>query len=121
MSWPTEGSWAQLKRLGRYLESRIRSQQVFAFQRSPKALTLWADSDWAGCTRTRRSTSGGLVMHGQHLIRSWSSTQAHVALSSGEAEYHAAVRGGAHGLGSSHMMGELGVEWTQPLDLGPKQ
>ena len=44
------------------------------------------ESDWAGCRTTGKSTSGGLVMVGRHLIKSWSRTQDSVTLSSAEAE-----------------------------------
>ena len=36
---------------------------------------------------------------GNHAIKTWSTTQAVIALSSGEAEYYGCVRGGAIGLG----------------------
>ena len=38
-------------------------------------------------------------MHGQHMIKSWSSTQALIALSSGEAEYYGLVKAAGAGLG----------------------
>ena len=46
----------------------------------------YSDSDWAGCRTTGKSTSGGLVMVGRHLIKSWSRTEDSVTLSSAEAE-----------------------------------
>ena len=52
----------------------------------------FSDSDWAGCRRTARSTSGGVVCLGKHFLKSWSSTQRSVTLSSGEAELVAAVK-----------------------------
>ena len=54
---------------------------------------VYVDSDYAGCPRTRKSTSGGCVMMGSHLIKSWSSTQNNViSLSSGEAELYSIVK-----------------------------
>eukprot|EP00400_MALV-I_sp_L67-5_P001107 gene1107-biopygen217 len=76
----------------------------------PGRITVWTDSNWAGCARTRRSTSGGALFHGSHLIKAWSHTQGHVALSSGEAEYYALAKGVAQALGTTHMM----VEWGAP-------
>ena len=38
-------------------------------------------------------------MVGTHLLKCWSSTQAGVAMSSGEAEFYGAVKGAAAGLG----------------------
>ena len=46
----------------------------------------YSDSDWAGDRQTGKSTSGGIVMLGSHLIKSWSRTQDSVTLSSAEAE-----------------------------------
>ena len=49
-------------------------------------------------------------MIGTHLIKSWSSNQAIVALSSGEAEYYSMVKGSSIGIGFQAMLGELGVK-----------
>ena len=49
-------------------------------------------------------------MLGKHLIRSWSTNQAVIALSSGEVEYYSMVKGGSIGLGTQAMIKELGVE-----------
>ena len=53
---------------------------------------MYTDSDWAGCQRTRRSTTGCAVMCGSCLVAYWSRTQVSVALSSAEAELNAAVK-----------------------------
>ena len=49
-------------------------------------------------------------MMGKHVVKTWSTTQAVVALSSGEAEYYGLVRGGSLGLGVQAMLRELGVK-----------
>ncbi len=51
------------------------------------------DSDWAGDKRSRTSTSGGVIKLGCHVLKSWSSTLHCIALSSGEAELYALVKG----------------------------
>ena len=66
------------------------------------------DTDYAGCRKTRKSTSGGVILLGQHFIKSWSITQAIIALSSGEAEYYGIVKGASTGLGISSILGDLG-------------
>ena len=48
-------------------------------------------------------------MLGQHLVKSWSSTQAEVALSSGEAEYYGAVKAAGVGLGFQSLLRDFGV------------
>ena len=47
---------------------------------------------------------------GSHCIKTWSSTQAVIALSSGEAEYYGLVRGAAQGIGVRSMLKEVGVD-----------
>ena len=51
-------------------------------------------------------------MFGSHLIKSWSSTQAAIALSSGEAEYYSLVKGSSIALGMKALLIELGVRQT---------
>jgi hypothetical protein len=67
------------------------------------------DTDFAGCLSTRKSTSGGLITIGDHVIKSWSNTQSVIALSSGEAEYYGMVKGASMALGVRSMLGDLGV------------
>ena len=83
--------WKKLKRLARYLKDRPRMVTKFLNQVPPETIDGYGDTDYAGCRRTRRSTSGGMVMHGRHILKTWSTTQATVALSSGEAELHGVV------------------------------
>ena len=71
----------------------------YDWQGHEREVTGYSGSDWAGCRATRKSTSGGCVMAGSHLLKSWASTQPTITLSSGEAELYGVVRGGAIGLG----------------------
>ena len=71
-------------------------------------IDVYSDSDWAGCIRTRKSTSGGVMMLGNGVVKTWSSTQTTIAQSSGEAEYYALVRAAAEGLGMQSVMHDLG-------------
>ena len=116
MSAPTEVSLAALKRLGRYLEGRRRLVYTYPWQ-SADHIEAYSDTDWAGCPRTRKSTSGGCLMLGKRLIKSWSSTQGLVSLSSGEAEYYGVVKAAGTGLGYQSLLKDPGVEmplrtWT---------
>ena len=63
------------------------------------SIEVYSDTDWAGRPITRKSTSGGCLMLGSHLIKSWSSTQPTLALSSGEAEFYGVVKASGVGLG----------------------
>ena len=87
MSSPTTKSHEKLKRLARYLLSFLAVKLYYRWQcDSGITLDVHTDSDWAGCVRTRRSTSGGSIQLGRHTLRTWSSTQRTVAMSSAEAE-----------------------------------
>ena len=109
MSSPTRGSWKGLVKLGKYLKTHNRSGYSYPYQDHPKELVVWTDTDYAGCKRTRKSTSGGVVMWGKHLIKSWSSTQTVVALSSGEAEYYGMVKGASVALGLQAVLSDFDV------------
>ena len=72
-------------------------------------LDCYVDTDFAGCIRSRRSTSGGVLMVGTHQIRHYSSTQQTVALSSGEAELIGIVKGAAVAMGLRSCAHDLGI------------
>ena len=56
-------------------------------------------------------------MMGKHAVKHWSSTQASISLSSGEAEFAGVIRGAGQGLGYQALLKDVGVElplrvWT---------
>ena len=108
MSAPTESSLQALKRLVRYLKGHQRMVYKYPWQ-AVDTIDVYSDTDWAGCIRTRKSTSGGCVMLGKHLIKSWSSTQAAISLSSGEAEFYGVVKAAGVGLGYGSLLSDVGV------------
>ena len=80
------------------------------YQQCPENIEVYVDTDFAGCSETRKSTSGGVVMHGEHCIKTWSSAQPVIALSSGEAEYYGMVKGTGNALGTSGVLQDLGIK-----------
>ena len=80
-------------------------------------LHAYADSDWGGRHGSRKSTSGGLVMLGKHCIKTWSSTQGAVALSSAEAEFYAMIEAVIRSKGVLSIMKELGFMITEKVQL----
>lgn len=64
-----------------------------AWQQTQVSITLFTDSDWATDPKTRKLTSGGVVMLGSNLIGHCSRVQSNIALSSGEAELNSGVKG----------------------------
>lgn len=69
---------------------------------------MWVDADHAGDIITRKSTSGMVIMFGQHCLKSSSSVQTTIRLSSGESEYYACVKGSCHGLGVKALLQDWG-------------
>ena len=87
MSSPTVRSWGKLKRLLRYLKGKPRYRMTYGYQSHPPEITVWSDSEFARCKKSRKSTSAGVLMLEGRTLKSWSSNQAFLALSFGEAEY----------------------------------
>jgi hypothetical protein len=108
MSAPTEGSWTKLKRLVRYLVGVPRLVTKYKWQDATSKLTIFSDANWAGDRQTRKSTSGGAVMIGDHWIKSWSKSQSTIALSSAESELYACIKASSEGLGIISMMMDFG-------------
>ena len=69
-------------------------------------VTVKSDANWVGCKETRKSTSGGCVFLGRHLIKLWSKTQHCVATSSAESEGIALVKATSEGLGIARVLSE---------------
>ena len=109
MARPETAHFAKIKKLARFLLGVKTVEWVCPRQEEQKAVKMqvFSDSDWAGCLRTRRSTSGGLMMAGWHPLRTWSSTQKVVATSSAEAELYSAAEGALRGLGLQSMLREM--------------
>ncbi len=109
MSAPRVADLRALLRVARYLVGACRVVYEYPWQQRP-VLKANTNSDFAGCVATRRSTSGGAVLLGGHLLKHWASTQKKITLSSGEAELGAVVRGFSEALGLQGVARDLGVE-----------
>ena len=68
-SKPGEQDWRSAKRLARYLKDNKRTEIEDKFQRLPEKVAAWSDADFVGHKRTNRSTSGGMVMFGNHCAK----------------------------------------------------
>ena len=107
MSKPCRSDWKLIKKLARYLKGHPRMTNKFMYQQPYKHVTVRVDTDYAGCKATRRSTNGGMIMLGSHMVKSWATTQTVVALSSGEAEYYGVAKGACEGLGVVGLLEDL--------------
>ena len=111
MAKPRRHDFVKVKRVVRFLKGIGELGLVYEWQTEEEAgqVEVYVDSDWAGCRTTRRSTSGGVLKVGKHILRSWSSTQSTVATSSGEAELIAVFDGACRGRGVQAIMFEMGL------------
>eukprot|EP00969_Alexandrium_andersonii_P206887 9139726-Alexandrium_andersonii.AAC.1 len=80
MSCPTDEDWAALLRLAWYLLHWPRAVYYFPCQKGDQRVTVYADTDFAGCLTTPRSACGGATKWGSHMIKRWSTTQKTIAL-----------------------------------------
>jgi hypothetical protein len=109
---PTRGDLKKLRRLTRYLITVPRVVMRYDWQEDGYRMLGHTDSDFAGCRATAKSTSGGVISMGTHYLKSWSSTQKTIALSSGEAELTAVVKCSCECIG----MVQLAADWGLMLD-----
>ena len=72
MANPCERDIGQLKRLGRYLKMYRTCAVIYVWQDLPASLDGYSDADGGGDLYSGRSTSGGCLLHGGHLINHWS-------------------------------------------------
>ena len=78
-------------------------------------MSTFTDSDWAGCHKSARSTSGGVVCLGEHVVKTYCKQQKVVALSSAEAELYAMVAASAETLAVQSYAADLGIHLESDL------
>ncbi len=115
MATPRVDDWLLMKRLARYLIGAPRGVLRYWWQSSPGVVDAYVDADWAGCKTTSRSTSGGAIKHGWHCIKTWSSTQATIASSSGESELYSLTKGASQAIGLIALASDLGISLEAKL------
>ena len=115
MSRPRVGDWAQLKKAVRFLIGRRAVVWQFPWQEEVGSVRVFTDSDWAGDRNSRKSTSGGAIVVGLHCLRTWSTTQGAIALSSAEAEFYAMIDGVLRAKRVVGTLGELGASLTSQV------
>ena len=69
MAKPRAKDWQALTRAGKYLKGRPRMVMRYEWQLPESTIAAYTDSDWDGCTETAKSTSGGILMIGKHVIK----------------------------------------------------
>ena len=107
MSAPCESDWKMLKSVARYVKSYPRLLLQYKYQEPPLGTDAIVDTDFARCRRTRKSTNGCYVMLGTHHIKSWTTTQTVIAMSSGEAEHYGVVKGACEAVGIVSLLQDM--------------
>ena len=119
MTAPTMQSVAKCKHLLRYLVGtrmcvlRLRPSYQLANGNCAVDINVYVDSDWAGCSKTRKSTSGSTVNVLGCNVVSTARTQGTLALSSGEAELYAIGQGVSEALFKAGEEGECDCAYRQ--------
>jgi hypothetical protein len=109
MSSPVVGDLKALRRLCSFLKGAHRIVQTFQPQKLPTELTVFTDADFAGCEKSRKSTTGIANMLGSHCLSTVCKTQSVIALSSGESEFYALGSAAQRGLGLKSTLADLGI------------
>ena len=109
MSNPDRQSMANLGRVVRYLKRETQRGEAFSCGRMAEEVTKFTDSDWTGCTETRKSSSAAVILLGNHALKANTRKQKTIAKSSEEAELCAAALGASeshdqHNRDSDHLV-----------------
>ena len=107
MSESREFDFIPLKRAARYLVGKPKAALRFRRQRHVDKITVFVDSDFAGDPVSRKSTTGLVAQIGNHTVKYGSTSL--TALSDGEAEFYAVVKGGQVGLSLRSTYQDLGI------------
>ena len=107
---PRVCDWRPLRKIARYLIHRPRVAMIFNWQRRQSQIDGYTDSDWAGCSTTCKSTPGGVLMIGRHLLKTYSRQQKTIALSSAEAELYGMTACSSELLGMQACAADLGMK-----------
>lgn len=116
MNQPQLHHLVAVKRILRYIKGTLGHDLMFSSQ-CQVCLSAYSDVDWAGCTITRRSTTGYLIYLGSNLIIWGSKKQLTIALSSAESEYRALSHACAETTWLRYLHYELGAHIDFPVHL----
>jgi hypothetical protein len=105
---PDQSHWLAVQQIFRYLRGTIDYELVYSGSLS--SLVGYTDSDWAGDTDTRRSTSGYIFNLGSGAITWSSKRQPTISLSICEAEYIRQTQATKEAVWLRNLLRELGHE-----------
>ena len=89
-------------------QQRDFGDKCLNMEKVAEELTVFTDSDWAGCKETRKSSSAGVLTLEGHNMKAYTRKQKVIAKSSAEAELYAVALGASEAKGVQSMMRDLG-------------
>lgn len=110
MSRPTSGSMSRVEGISTDLKAFPRLVWNIRDQQALSNIDTYTDANFAGCRRTRQSTSGGVIMYGAHCPKVWSRTQGAPAKSSAKSELFGVVRGACEFMWIASLYRDPGVD-----------
>ena len=110
MAAPRKSNYEKLVRIAKYLVERKRCVVKYGYQKQAYGINCFGDFDFAGQLKTRKGASGGMMCLGDHAVKTWSSTQSVLALSTGEAELNAINETAATGKRGQSILNYVGVQ-----------
>ena len=116
MHAPTVVHLCMVKRILRYLKKTI-GRGIVMRRNGHTDIIGFSDSDWAGNTIDRRSTTGYCMFVGGNLVSWKSKKQPVVARSSAEAEYRAMAAASCEMVWLKNLLTDLGFSPTSPMKL----
>ncbi|WJZ84735.1 hypothetical protein VitviT2T_004328 [Vitis vinifera] len=116
MHAPTVVHLCIVKRILRYLKKTI-GRGIVMRRNGHTDIIGFSDSDWAGNTIDRRSTTGYCMFVGGNLVSWKSKKQPVVARSSAEAEYRAMAAASCEMVWLKNLLTDLGFSPTSPMKL----
>lgn len=116
MHAPTSDHLQLVKRILRYLKGSI-TRGIFMSNNGHFALEGFSDSDWAGNSLDRKSTTGYCTFVGGNLVTWKSKKQTVVARSSAEAEYRAMASTACELIWLKALLSDMGIQSSKPITL----
>src|SRR6266478_2811710 len=112
---PTEQDWTAVKRIFKYVLANYGLGPTYRSNSNTAADVLtYSDADFSGCSETRRSTSGVMLLLADAPVIWTSKRQLSVALSTTEAEFIAASEACKETVWIIGLLIEMGIETKTP-------
>jgi hypothetical protein len=114
---PKQAHWTAVQRVLAYLKGTSKCGITYGETSHPHVLTAFSDSDYAGDSDTRRSTTGYLLTYNGGPVAWGSRRQSCVSLSTTEAEYIAMCEAAKDIVWTRRLLSGIGCDQKQPTEL----